>query len=190
MNDADLAPSRQPSSPIPVRGRIAMACSKLANERGLYLGRRSTRIHVAIYRLSRGKLGAHVPGLPAARILLLHHTGARTGRRRTSPLMYHEDGEVVAVAASKAGQPTNPAWFHNLMANPHTTIQIGSEIRAVQARIATAAERDRLWPEFVSFYPLFTSYQRNARGREIPIVVLEPDQSEATRNPVSGGPSP
>lgn len=160
-----------------------MSCSQLASKHGLYLGRRSTRIHVALYRLSGGKLGDHLPGLPPARILLLAHTGAKSGTRRTSPLMYHEDGDLVAVAASKAGQPTHPAWLHNLKANPHTTIQIGSEIRPVKARIATAAERNRLWPEFVSFFPLYDFYQRNARGREIPIVILEPDQGSVRGEP-------
>jgi deazaflavin-dependent oxidoreductase (nitroreductase family) len=67
--------------------------------------------------------------------------------------MYHEDGSVVAVVASKGGQPTHPAWFHNLKANPDTTIQIGPTVRNVRARVATAEERDRLWPKFVAFYP-------------------------------------
>ena len=76
--------------------------------------------------------------------------------------------------ASKAGQPTNPAWFHNLKANPETTIQIGSEVREVRARVATGEERDRLWARFVALYPGSEFYQRNARGRTIPIVVLDP----------------
>ena len=103
-----------------------MAGSRFANRRGLYLGRRATKPHVALYRISRGRLANHLPGLPAARILLLDHTGAKTGRKRTSPVMYHRDGNLIAVAASQAGQPTNPAWFHNLKATPETTIQIGA----------------------------------------------------------------
>jgi deazaflavin-dependent oxidoreductase (nitroreductase family) len=87
--------------------------------------------------------------------------------------MYHEDGGRIAVAASKAGQPTNPAWFYNLKANPETTIQIGPEVRAVRARVATEDERDRLWPEFVAFYPGYEAFQRNAKGRRIPIVILD-----------------
>jgi deazaflavin-dependent oxidoreductase (nitroreductase family) len=140
----------------------------------VYLGRRSTKVHVALYRLSRGKVGGHLPGWPAARILLLDHTGARSGVRRTSPLMYHVDGDIVAVVASKAGQPTHPAWFHNLKANPDTTIQIGSVVRRVRARVATDLERDHLWPKFVAFYPGYDFYQRNAKGRRIPIVILDP----------------
>ena len=78
------------------------------------------------------------------------------------------------VVASKAGQPTNPAWFHNLMANPDTTIQVGSEVRNVHARVASNEERARLWPEFVSFFAGYEFYARNAESRTIPIVILEP----------------
>jgi F420H(2)-dependent quinone reductase len=151
-----------------------MATSQFANKHGVYLGRRSTRIHVALYRRSSGKLGGHLPGWPAARILLLDHVGAKSGLNRTSPLMYHEEGSVVAVVASKAGQPTHPAWFHNLNANPDTTIQIGAAVRNIRARVATDEERDHLWPKFVAFYPGYDFFQRNAKGRKIPIVILDP----------------
>jgi F420H(2)-dependent quinone reductase len=155
-------------------GRLTATSSEFANKRGVYLGRRSTRIHVALYRRSRGRLGGHVPGWRGARIVLVDHTGARSGVRRTSPLMFHEDDEAIAVAASKAGQPTHPAWFYNLKANPETTIQIGSTIREVRARVATEEEHDRLWPQFVAFYPGYEFFQRNAKGRKIPIVILDP----------------
>ena len=102
-------------------------------------------------------------------------TSARgLGETRTSPLIYHRNGATVAVVASKAGQPTNPAWFHNLRAHPDTTIQIGSDVRSVRARVATDSERDRLWPEFVAFYPGYEFFQRNAKARKIPIVILDP----------------
>jgi deazaflavin-dependent oxidoreductase (nitroreductase family) len=155
-------------------GRIAVAGSQFANRHGLYLGPRSAGIHVALYRRTGGKLGGHLPGLPAARVLLLDHTGAKTGTRRTSPVMYHEEGDIVALVASKGGQATNPAWFHNLRANPDTTIQIGSELRDVRARVATEEERDRLWPKFLAFYPGYDFFQQLAKGRRIPVVVLEP----------------
>jgi deazaflavin-dependent oxidoreductase (nitroreductase family) len=158
---------------MPLLARIAVSSSQFANKHGLYLGRRSTKIHVALYRRTGGKLGGHIPGWPPARILLLDHTGAKTGVRRTSPLMYHEDGDVVAVMGSKGGQPTHPAWFHNVKANPDTMIQIGSVIRDVRARVATDEERDRLWPKFVAFYPGCDFFQRNAKGRKIPIVILD-----------------
>lgn len=155
-------------------GRLTAVASQFANKHGLYLGRRSTKVHVALYRRSGGRIGGHLPGWPEARVLLVDHTGARSGRKRTSPLMYHELGDAVAVAASKAGQPTHPAWFHNLVANPETTIQVGSQVREVRARVATDEERERLWPSFVDFYPGYGFYQRNAGSRTIPIVILEP----------------
>lgn len=88
--------------------------------------------------------------------------------------MYHRDGEVFVVVASKAGQPANPAWLHNLMANPDTTIQVGSEVHSVRARVASNDQRARLWPEFVSFFSGYEFYARNAKNRTIPIVMLEP----------------
>jgi deazaflavin-dependent oxidoreductase (nitroreductase family) len=88
--------------------------------------------------------------------------------------MYHQHRAWFAIAASKAGQPTNPAWFHNLKANPETTIQIGTDQRNVRARVATDHERDVLWPKFVAFYPGYEFFQRNVRNRTIPIVILEP----------------
>jgi F420H(2)-dependent quinone reductase len=159
---------------MPSLGQFTASSSQFANKRGIYLGRRSTKFHVALYRWSGGKIGSHLPGWPEARIVLVDHTGAKSGAKRTSPLMYHEDGDAVAVAASKAGQPTHPAWFHNLKANPDTTIQIGSVVREVRARVATDEERDRLWPKFVAFYPEYDFFQRNAKGRKIPIVILDP----------------
>jgi len=155
-------------------GRLTAASSQFANKRGVYLGRRSTKIHVALYRRSGGKIGGHLPGWPEARIALVDHRGAKSGTKRTSPLMYHDEGDAVAVVASKAGQPTHPAWFHNLKANPDTTVQIGSEVREVRARVATDEERDRLWPKFLAFYPGYEFFRRNAKGRKIPIVILEP----------------
>lgn len=159
---------------MPVFGRLTAAGSEFANKRGVYLGRRSTKLHVALYRRSGGKLGGHVPGWPDARIALVDHVGAKSGVRRTSPLMYHRDGEAIAVAASKAGQPTHPAWLYNLKANPQTTIQIGSTVHEVRARVATEQERERLWPQFVAFYPGYEFFQRNAKGRTIPIVIFDP----------------
>ena len=155
-------------------GRLTASTSQLGNKHGFYLGRRLTKVHVAVYRRSKGRVAGHLPGWPKARIVLVDHVGAKTGRERTSPLMYHEDGDSIVVAATKGGQPTNPAWFHNLMANPETTIQIGSETRDVRARRASDQERDRLWPGFVAFYPGYEFFRSHAGDREIPIVILEP----------------
>lgn len=164
-------------SPASLYGRLTAAISQFLNKHGIYMGRRSTRIHVGIYRRSGGRIGGHLPGWPQVGIVLVDHIGAKSGRRRTSPLMYHEDGDAVVVVASKAGQPTNPAWFHNLMANPETTIQIGPEVREVRARVATGEERERLWPEFVDFYPGYEFFREHAGDRTLPIVILEPRHS-------------
>jgi deazaflavin-dependent oxidoreductase (nitroreductase family) len=157
-----------------VGARFSAASSQALNRRGIYLGRRSTKIHVALYRRSHGRIGAHLPGWPGAKIALVDHRGAKSGIRRTSPLMFHAEGDVIVVVASKAGQPTHPAWFHNMMANPDTTVQIGSEVRPVRARLATDAERDRLWPEFLAFYPGYAFFREHAKPRVLPIVILEP----------------
>jgi deazaflavin-dependent oxidoreductase (nitroreductase family) len=155
-------------------GRLVLATSLFTNRRGLYTGRRTAKLHVAVYRWSGGRLGGHIPGAPEARILLLDHVGAKSGLHRTSPLMYVDDGNGVAVVASKAGQPTHPAWFHNLTAHPDTRLQIGPAVRPVHARVASDAERERLWPKFVAFYPAYGEYQRWAAPRRLPVVILEP----------------
>lgn len=155
-------------------GQLTSASSRFLNKRGVYLGRRSTRIHVAVYRRSRGRLGGNIPGWPAARIALLDHVGAKTGANRTSPVMCLEDGNAIVVMASKAGQPSNPAWFHNLMAHPDTTVQLGPTVHQVHARVATGDERARLWSKFLEIYPGAEFYERNAKNREIPVIVLDP----------------
>ncbi|HEX4215637.1 MAG TPA: nitroreductase family deazaflavin-dependent oxidoreductase [Candidatus Dormibacteraeota bacterium] len=156
--------------------RLTASGSQFLNERGIYLGWRSTRLHVALYRRTGGRIGGHLPGWPDVPIMLLDHRGARSGARRTSPLMFQREGDSIVVAASKAGQATNPAWFHNLVAHPETTIQIGPEVRPVLARVATDEERGRLWSRFVLAYPGYEFYRRHAGRRRIPIVILDPHQ--------------
>jgi deazaflavin-dependent oxidoreductase (nitroreductase family) len=127
--------------------------------------------HAAIYRASNGLIGHRIPGQPP--VLLLDHVGARSGTGRTSPLVYARDGENVILVASKGGYPKHPAWFHNLMANPETTIQIGSSHKQVRARVADPQERERLWPKVVQVYGGYADYQKRTE-REIPLVILEP----------------
>ena len=128
-------------------------------------------VHTAVYRASGGRIGHRLPGSPP--MLLLDHVGAKSGVERTSPLVYVADGDDVAIVASKGGYPKHPAWFHNLKAHPDTTIQIGTERRAVRARVANPQERARLWPMAVDVYSGYEGYQARA-GRQIPIVILEP----------------
>jgi deazaflavin-dependent oxidoreductase (nitroreductase family) len=132
--------------------------------------RRLMGLHTVAYRASRGLIGHRVPGGPP--MLLLDHVGAKSGNKRTSPLVYTEDGDDIVLVASKGGNPKNPAWFHNLKANPETAIQVGSEKRPVRARVATDEERKRLWPKVVETYSGYDGYQKRT-DRKIPLVVLE-----------------
>ncbi len=127
--------------------------------------------HTTVYRATHGLVGHRFPGAPP--MLLLDHVGAKSGRSRTSPLVYVEDGEDIVLVASKGGHPKNPGWFHNLLAHPDVRIQIGSQRRDVRARIATDAERPRLWKKAVATYGGYRGYQERT-DRQIPLVVLEP----------------
>jgi F420H(2)-dependent quinone reductase len=133
-------------------------------------------LHERVYRATHGVLGHRIPGAPP--ILLLDTIGAKTGTPRTAALAYLEDGPNVVIIASKGGSPRNPGWFHNLHANPDTTIQIGRERRAVHARVADPDERARLWPRAVEMHGGYESYQARTQ-REIPLVILEPRGSQA-----------
>jgi F420H(2)-dependent quinone reductase len=143
---------------------------KLA-DRSWPLLRRVMGGHAAVYRASNGLIGHRFPGSPP--MLLLEHVGARSGTRRTSPLVYIRDGDDVVLVASKGGFPKHPAWFHNLMANPDTTVQIGPRRLAVHARVADPQERERLWPMAVQVYGGYEDYRRRTE-REIPLVILSP----------------
>jgi F420H(2)-dependent quinone reductase len=136
---------------------------------------RAMGLHTWIYRATGGRIGHTLPGMPT--ILLLDHVGAKSATKRTSPLLYIEDGEDAVIVASKGGFPRHPAWYHNLIANPDTTVQIGGERRDVHARVATPEERERLWPEAVRAYRGYADYQERSKGREIPLVILEPRPS-------------
>lgn len=106
-------------------------------------------------------------------LLLLTTTGARTGRRRTTPMMYVPDGDRLLVIASNAGAPRHPDWYHNLVAHPDVTIELGAEeYDAVAVVAAEGAERDRLFAGITERYPFFTDHQAQA-GRTIPVVALE-----------------
>jgi F420H(2)-dependent quinone reductase len=133
--------------------------------------RRMMGAHELVYLATDGLIGHRFPGFPP--VLLVDHVGAKSGIRRTTPLAYVEDGDDIVLVASKGGHPRNPAWFHNLRANPDTTVQIGSERRAVRARVAGPDERARLWPKAVAAYAGYRGYQERTE-RQIPLVILEP----------------
>jgi F420H(2)-dependent quinone reductase len=135
--------------------------------------RRAMGLHTWLYQASGGRLGHTVPGV-GGRMLLLDHVGAKSGTKRTSPLLYVRDGDDLVVVASKGGYPKHPAWYHNLIANPDTTVRVGRAQRPVHARVASPEERERLWPAVVKSYHGYADYQARSKGREIPLVILEP----------------
>lgn len=140
-------------------------------DRSWPLMRHVVQAHVALYRRSGGRLGHKPPFAP--QMLLLDHVGARSGVRRTSPLVYTRHGDDYLLIASKGGYPRHPAWFHNLRAHPDTTIQVGRRVLQVHARVASDEERARLWPLCVETYGGYEGYQARA-GRTIPLVILSP----------------
>jgi deazaflavin-dependent oxidoreductase (nitroreductase family) len=132
--------------------------------------KRMNALNNAVYRASGGRLLGSFDGNP---VVLLHHVGRRSGEHRVAPLIYLADGEDLVVVGSMGGTPKDPAWVHNLRAQPETEVEIGRERRPVTARIADAEERARLWPQLVEHYPGFGKYQARTE-REIPVVILSP----------------
>jgi deazaflavin-dependent oxidoreductase (nitroreductase family) len=122
------------------------------------------------FRANEGRVGGPFEGNP---LLLLHHTGARSGRSYVNPLAYQADDGRYVIFASKAGAPENPGWYHNLKANPDTTIEVGTETVPVRAEEAEGAERDRLYSTQAERIPQFGAYQETA-GRTSPVIVLTP----------------
>lgn len=122
------------------------------------------------FRAHEGQVGGPFEGMP---MLLLHHRGARSGAERISPLAYLMDEGRYVIFASKGGAPTNPAWYHNVKANPDVTIEVGTQTLAVRASEATGAERDRLFHIQATRRPAFGEYQEKT-DRVIPVIVLTP----------------
>jgi F420H(2)-dependent quinone reductase len=125
-------------------------------------------LHVAVFRLSRGRLGGRVGKAP---VLLLTTTGRRTGKARTTPLLYLRHGEHLAVVASFGGAPRHPAWYLNLFATPEVGVDVRGEQFTATARTATDAERELLWPRLVEIYDGYRGYELKTT-RTIPVVLL------------------
>jgi len=121
------------------------------------------------FRTHGGRVGGPFEG---AQLLLLTSTGAKSGQPRTTPVVYLEDGQNLVIFASKAGAPTHPAWYRNLLANPSATVEVGTRTLAVRAREAEGDERRRLYEQQVARMPQFADYQAKTT-RQIPVVVLE-----------------
>jgi len=126
---------------------------------------------IDVFRANGGKVGGGFEGLP---LVLVHHTGAKSGVERVNPLAYQRlDDDSVAVFASKGGAPTNPDWYYNLVANPRTIIEIGTERYDVIARVARGDERRRIWEAQKKAVSNFAEYEVKSGSREIPVVVLD-----------------
>jgi deazaflavin-dependent oxidoreductase (nitroreductase family) len=126
-------------------------------------------VHGGLYRLSGGRIGAHLAGLP---VLLLTTTGRKSGKPRTVPLSYLEWGDAMVVIGSKGGAQRHPDWYLNLEADPAVEVQVGRTRERRRARRATPEEAGRLWPEVLARAPGYGRY-RAKTSREIPLVLLE-----------------
>ncbi len=114
-------------------------------------------------------------GMP---LILVHHTGAKTGRQRINPLFYQPVDNGWAVFGTHGGSPRHPVWYGNLMANPHVTVEVGTEKFPAVARLAEGAERERLWAREIALVPKFAEFEA-ASGRQVPVVVLERAHGQA-----------
>ena len=121
------------------------------------------------FRANGGAVGGGFAGAP---LLLLITTGAKSRQLRTNPVMYLADGDRLLVFASKGGAPTNPDWYHNLVANPKATVEVGTDRYDVEATVLTGAERDQAFARQAKLYPGFAEYETKTT-RTIPVVALE-----------------
>jgi len=121
------------------------------------------------FRANRGKVGGMWEGRP---LLLLTTTGAKSGERRTTPTLYLRDGGRLLVFASKGGAPTHPAWYHNLLAHPDVTVEVGPETYEATATVLSGEERDQLYAKQAQLFPQFGEYQAKTT-RTIPVIALE-----------------
>ncbi len=121
------------------------------------------------FRANQGKVSGQFAGAP---LLLLTTIGAKTGRALTKPLVYTTDGGRIVLIASFAGNPKNPAWFNNLVANPVVTIELGAERFQARTTVVTGADRQRLYDNQAKVLPVFADYQKKTT-RQIPVVVVE-----------------
>jgi deazaflavin-dependent oxidoreductase (nitroreductase family) len=128
------------------------------------------RLQIVVFRLTKGRAMSAMRGMP---ILLLTTVGKKTGKHRTTPLMYLQDGGNYVITASNNGRDKHPAWFFNLQAAPQVQIEVPGKDLKVSAAVATQSERNRLWPQLVSKAPFFEAYQQNTT-RPIPMVILRP----------------
>jgi len=124
------------------------------------------------FHANEGRVGGMFERMP---LLLLHHTGAKTGASRVNPLAYMDDDGRYVIFASKGGAPTNPDWYHNLMTNPLATVEVGTDTVSVRAAESVGEERDRLFRAQAERAPQFAEYEKKTK-RTIPVIALTPKQ--------------
>lgn len=124
---------------------------------------------IAEFRANGGETSGPFKG---RRLLLLTNTGAKSGVVRTTPLVYSNDGDRLIIVASKGGAPTHPAWYHNLVAHPKATVEVGVDKYDVRAHVASPGERERLYAQHAADMPAFNDYEKKT-NRQIPVVILE-----------------
>jgi deazaflavin-dependent oxidoreductase (nitroreductase family) len=117
------------------------------------------------------RAGGEIPGMHRDRLLLLTTTGRRSGERRTTPMMFHRDGDRLLLIASNMGAPRHPDWYLNLEADPHVTVEVGDETYDATAVPSIGEERERLWSVLTAGYPFFTDHEAKT-DRVIPVVVV------------------
>ena len=125
------------------------------------------------FRANGGKVGGMWEGTP---LLLLTTRGAKSGERRITPMGYLPDGDRLIVWASNGGAPTHPDWYHNLVAHPEVTVEVGTETFDAIAVVTEDAERDRLWTKAVERYPILAEHQAKTT-RQIPVIALSRRES-------------
>jgi F420H(2)-dependent quinone reductase len=128
-------------------------------------------LHAWVYQKSEGRIGSHFAG--GAPVMLLTTLGRKSGKARTSPLLYMRDGDRIITVASKGGSSNHPAWYLNLQQTPEVTVQIGNERLSMRACTATTAQKAKYWPRLIAVYPPYQSYQART-DRDIPVVILKP----------------
>ena len=120
------------------------------------------------FRANDGKVGGPFAEAP---LLLLTTTGAKSGRKHTTPLVYQKDGDRIVIFGSKGGAPSHPAWYHNLVANPRATVELAGETFEATAVTAEGVERERIWSAQKEIMPGFAEYEAKTE-RQIPVIVL------------------
>ncbi len=120
------------------------------------------------FRTNSGKVGGHFNGKT---LLLLHTTGAKSGQEHVNPVAYVTDSDRLVIIASKGGAPTHPDWYHNILAHPLVTVEVGTEKFQVRAAVAPEPERTRLYGKMVEMMPGFAEYEKKTE-RVIPVITL------------------